>query len=99
MAVDRPLNGHAKVVSRWYKAWSPTFSSAWELGVAAARDRAHNLMREAKGMLSSELEGVLVKATRPDDDKVKEKHMQLLMAISYQTPANFDPYYPVVRWE
>jgi len=95
--MDRPLHGHGKVVSRWYKALAPSVASALETSFAVAREKSRLLLREAKGILSSELEGVLIKATRPDDERVKPKHLQLLLAVSYQTPPQFDPYYPVVR--
>lgn len=51
-----------------------------------------------KAALSSELEGEIVKATRPDDRQIKLKHLEPLLAVTYQTPAQLDPFPPILRW-
>ena len=51
-----------------------------------------------KAALSSELEGEIVKATRPDDRQIKLKHLEPLLAITYQTPAQLDPFPAILRW-
>jgi hypothetical protein len=56
-----------------------------------------NPKQEVKAALSSELEGEIVKATRPDDRQIKLKHLEPLLAITYQTPAQLDPFPPILR--
>ena len=63
----------------------------------ASRDRASQYAREAKGVMSSELEQVLLKVTRPDDVSVKSKHLERLVAMSYSVPRDFDLYFNVLR--
>lgn len=72
---------------------APAGPSRW----AGLQGRAKVWLREAKAALSSELEGVITKATRPDDKQVKLKHLEPLLAISYQTAPQVDPYAPVLR--
>ena len=48
-------------------------------------------------MMSSELEQVLLKVTRPDDVSVKSKHLERLVAMSYSVPRDFDLYFNVLR--
>ena len=48
-------------------------------------------------MMSSELEQVLLKVTRPDDVSVKSKHLERLVAMSYSVPRYFDLYFNVLR--
>jgi hypothetical protein len=63
------------------------------------KTRGQVLLREAKGVLSSELEGVIVKATRPSGAVIKQKHLEVLLAISYQSPIQLDPYPAILRFE
>jgi ANTH domain len=56
-----------------------------------------NLYREVKGLTSSELEQVMLKATRPDDTPVKGKHVERLVAVTYQVSARYDIYDAVLR--
>lgn len=65
--------------------------------VAAAKEKTGKYVREVKGMLSSELEQVLLKSTRPDDIAVKAKHMERLIGITYQLPGHLDLYDPILR--
>uniref|UniRef100_A0A7S2LGQ7 ENTH domain-containing protein n=1 Tax=Leptocylindrus danicus TaxID=163516 RepID=A0A7S2LGQ7_9STRA len=65
--------------------------------MAAAKERTGKYVREVKGMLSSELEQVLLKSTRPDDTPVKAKHMERLIGITYQLPGHLDLYDPILR--
>ncbi|KAL7569250.1 hypothetical protein ACA910_016803 [Epithemia clementina (nom. ined.)] len=56
-----------------------------------------NIYREIKGLTSSELEQVLLKATRPDDSPVKGKHVERLVGVTYQISPRFDIYDAVLR--
>jgi hypothetical protein len=56
-----------------------------------------NLYREVKGLTSSELEQVMLKATRPDDSPVKGKHVERLVGVTYQISARYDIYDAVLR--
>lgn len=56
-----------------------------------------NLYREMKGLASSELEQVMLKATRPDDTAVKGKHVERLVGVTYQISARYDIYDAVMR--
>ncbi|CAM9308243.1 unnamed protein product, partial [Ectocarpus fasciculatus] len=62
-----------------------------------ARQRASVAYREAKSLMSSEMEGVVLKATRPDDLPVKPKHLEALMRPTVEMPKEFNVYLPVVR--
>ena len=50
-----------------------------------------------KGLMSSELEQTLLKATRPDDKPVKSKHVSRLVGVTYQIPRHYDLYDPMLR--
>eukprot|EP00339_Tiarina_fusa_P026610 CAMPEP_0117023750 /NCGR_PEP_ID=MMETSP0472-20121206/17697_1 /TAXON_ID=693140 ORGANISM="Tiarina fusus, Strain LIS" /NCGR_SAMPLE_ID=MMETSP0472 /ASSEMBLY_ACC=CAM_ASM_000603 /LENGTH=591 /DNA_ID=CAMNT_0004729965 /DNA_START=220 /DNA_END=1995 /DNA_ORIENTATION=- len=56
-----------------------------------------NLYREVKGLTSSELEQVMLKATRPDDTAVKGKHVERLVGVTYQISSRYDIYDAVLR--
>ncbi len=56
-----------------------------------------NLYREVKGFTSSELEQVMLKATKPDDTPVKGKHVERLVGVTYQIGPKFDIYDAVLR--
>ncbi|GAX19912.1 hypothetical protein FisN_1Lh618 [Fistulifera solaris] len=56
-----------------------------------------NLYREVKGLTSSELEQVMLKATKPDDTPVKGKHVERLVGVTYQIGPKFDIYDAVLR--
>ena len=56
-----------------------------------------NIYREVKGLTSSELEQVMLKATRPDDTAVKGKHVERLVGVTYQISARYDIYDAVLR--
>lgn len=53
--------------------------------------------REVKGLTSSELEQVMLKATRPDDTPVKGKHAERLVGVTYQISGRYDIYDAVLR--
>jgi hypothetical protein len=69
--------------------------------IKAARETtssiSSNLYREVKGLTSSELEQVMLKATRPDDSPVKGKHVERLVGVTYQISARYDIYDAVLR--
>merc|ERR1712176_1591290 len=56
-----------------------------------------NFYREIKGLTSSELEQVMLKATRPDDTPVKSKHVERLVGVTYQISGRYDIYDSVLR--
>jgi hypothetical protein len=56
-----------------------------------------NIYRDMKGLTSSELEQVMLKATRPDDSPVKGKHVERLVGVTYQIAARYDIYDAVLR--
>jgi len=56
-----------------------------------------NLYREVKGLTSSELEQVMLKATKPDDTPVKGKHVERLVGVTYQISGRYDIYDSVLR--
>lgn len=56
-----------------------------------------NIYREVKGLTSSELEQVMLKATRPDDSPVKGKHVERLVGVTYQISGRYDLYDAVLR--
>jgi ANTH domain len=70
-------------------------------GITAARQTTSNLSaniyREVKGLTSSELEQVMLKATRPDDTAVKGKHVERLVGVTYQISSRYDIYDAVLR--
>lgn len=67
----------------------------------AAQERTAQLSatvyREMKGLTSSELEQVMLKATRPDDAPVKSKHVERLVGVTYQISGKYDIYDAVLR--
>jgi ANTH domain len=69
--------------------------------ISAARETSSkltaNLYREVKGLTSSELEQVMLKATRPDDSPVKGKHVERLVGVTYQISGRYDIYDAVLR--
>ena len=69
--------------------------------VAAAKERttkiSKGIYREVKGLTSSELEQVMLKATRPDDTPVKGKHVERLVGVTYQISGRYDIYDAVLR--
>lgn len=69
--------------------------------IGAARETTSKLSttlyREVKGLTSSELEQVMLKATRPDDTPVKGKHVERLVGVTYQISARYDIYDAVLR--
>ena len=69
--------------------------------LSAARETTSNLStnlyREVKGLTSSELEQVMLKATRPDDTAVKGKHVERLVGVTYQINSRYDIYDAVLR--
>jgi ANTH domain len=69
--------------------------------IKAARETtssiSSNLYREVKGLTSSELEQVMLKATRPDDSPVKGKHVERLVGVTYQISGRYDIYDAVLR--
>jgi len=69
--------------------------------IGAARETATSLSgslyREVKGLTSSELEQVMLKATRPDDTPVKGKHVERLVGVTYQISPRYDIYDAVLR--
>lgn len=62
----------------------------------SARARASRVYWEAKSLMSSEMEGVVLKATRPDDLPVKPKHLEALLRPTVELPKAFNVYTPVV---
>lgn len=67
----------------------------------AAREKtsalSSNIYREVKGLTSSELEQVMLKATRPDEAPVKTKHVERLVGVTYQISGKYDIYDAVLR--
>lgn len=56
-----------------------------------------NIYREVKGLTSSELEQVMLKATAPNDTAVKGKHVERLVGVTYQISGRYDIYDAVLR--
>ncbi len=56
-----------------------------------------NIYREVKGLTSSELEQVMLKATAPNDIPVKGKHVERLVGVTYQISGRYDIYDAVLR--
>jgi len=69
--------------------------------ISAAREQTSKLSkgiyREVKGLTSSELEQVMLKATKPDDAPVKGKHVERLVGVTYQISGRYDIYDAVLR--
>lgn len=78
-----------------------TVKAAAVTSLNAARETtsnlSSNLYREVKGLTSSELEQVMLKATRPDDAAVKGKHVERLVGVTYQISSRYDIYDAVLR--
>lgn len=74
-------------------AASHTFSAARQ----TSSKISSSIYREVKGLTSSELEQVMLKATRPDDTPVKGKHVERLVGVTYQISARYDIYDAVLR--
>ena len=78
-----------------------TVKSAAATSISAARETttklSSNIYREVKGLTSSELEQVMLKATRPDDGPVKGKHVERLVGVTYQISGRYDIYDAVLR--
>ena len=72
-------------------------SSSLNAARATTSSLSTNIYREIKGLTSSELEQVLLKATRPDDSPVKGKHVERLVGVTYQISSRFDIYDAVLR--
>jgi len=56
-----------------------------------------DIYREVKGLTSSELEQVMLKATKPDDSPIKSKHVERLVGVTYQISGRYDIYDAVLR--
>lgn len=56
-----------------------------------------NIYRDLKGLTSSELEQVMLKATKPDDTPSKGKHVERLVGVTYQISSRYDIYDAVLR--
>jgi hypothetical protein len=56
-----------------------------------------NFYRDIKGLTSSELEQVMLKATKPDDTPAKGKHVERLVGVTYQINSRYDIYDAVLR--
>jgi hypothetical protein len=69
--------------------------------ISAAREStsklSSNFYREIKGLTSSELEQVMLKATQPNDTPVKGKHVERLVGVTYQISGRYDIYDAVLR--
>jgi hypothetical protein len=78
-----------------------TLKDAAFSSISAARQTTSrlsaNIYREVKGLTSSELEQVMLKATRPDDTAVKGKHVERLVGVTYQISGRYDIYDAVLR--
>lgn len=78
-----------------------TVKNAAVSSVTAARETttklSSNIYREVKGLTSSELEQVMLKATKPNDEPVKGKHVERLVGVTYQISGRYDIYDAVLR--
>ena len=79
------------------KSSIPEIRERAEEAVATAQNIGGKYAREVKGMMSSELEQVLLKATRPDETAVKPKHVERLVGVTYQISGQYDLYDPILR--
>lgn len=75
---------------------SSTLSGLSSLTEASSKISS-NLYREIKGLTSSELEQVMLKATMPNDTAVKGKHVERLVGVTYQISGRYDIYDAVLR--
>merc|ERR1719491_1866228 len=78
-----------------------TCSSSEDVRPFTSRERtsalSSGLYRDVKGLTSSELEQVMLKATRPDNVPVKTKHVERLVGVTYQISGRYDIYDAVLR--
>jgi len=78
-----------------------TVRDAATSSITAVKDKStkisSGIYREIKGLTSSELEQVMLKATRPDDQPVKGKHVERLVGVTYQISGRYDIYDAVLR--
>jgi len=102
--------GGAGAAATFTKAWAgftsvmpdpSTVRDGVASSISAARQTtsalSSGIYREVKGLTSSELEQVMLKATRPDDTPVKGKHVERLVGVTYQISARYDIYDAVLR--
>ncbi|CAM9737475.1 unnamed protein product [Chrysoparadoxa australica] len=54
--------------------------------VTGAAHKAEKILREVKGTFSSDMEKTLLKATRPDNNPAKRKHVELLLKATEHFP-------------
>jgi len=108
---NRPQNQVGPYVGKAASAATATFTKGFTMlksSIPEIRDKAEayasvaqniggKYVREVKGMMSSELEQVLLKATRPDDTAVKPKHVERLVGVTYQISGQYDLYDPILR--
>lgn len=106
----RPGGGAAGAAATFTKGWQAftsvmpdpaTVRDGVASGISAARETtsalSSGIYREVKGLTSSELEQVMLKATRPDDTPVKGKHVERLVGVTYQISSRYDIYDAVLR--
>merc|ERR1719491_536110 len=78
-----------------------TCSSSEDVRPFTSRERtsalSSGLYRDVKGLTSTELEQVMLKATRPDNVPVKTKHVERLVGVTYQISGRYDIYDAVLR--
>lgn len=74
-----------------------TMLSATKAAQEKTSQLSSNIYREVKGLTSSELEQVMLKATRPDGEPVKTKHVERLVGVTYQISGKYDIYDAVLR--
>jgi ANTH domain len=101
---QKPGPGAVTAIWEGFKSAMPDASTIREaavVGLSTARQAttglSSNLYREIKAMSSSELEQVMIKATRPDDTPVKGKHAERLVGVTYQVSSRYDLYDAVLR--
>lgn len=91
-----PLSPRKTAKYRFVNNAQPMGGTSMRERLNSARRRASRAYREAKSLMSSEMEGVVLKATRPDDLPVKPKHLEALMRPTTEMPKEFNVYLPVV---
>jgi len=74
-----------------------TTFSAISSAKATTSKLSKDFYREVKGLTSSELEQVMLKATKPDDSPIKSKHVERLVGVTYQISGRYDIYDAVLR--
>ena len=65
--------------------------------VSEAAKRSSGVFREVKGFLSSELEAVILKSCRPNENGPKPKHVEALLGATHDTPGHFDIYPHILK--